>query len=1672
MANALQKYQAGRLQGWLTFLAAGTNPGCSGGLLGEWGIPQADPRTSPDPVYVSDVPQWQALADYLWTTQIEAWNASHAPGKTLWVTTWASGPQWGFYNLAEGTNSVTYSSTGTNINLWAAPGMLDVREAHPAQRSGVQYGTNVAGLEFGVDAPTFDNVRTQTFGTNWFAPTAGDAAALAARNVRVVRLPIAWERVQPTLLGALDSTYLSYITTFIDACSANNIAVVLDVHNYARYSYSTGSGTKAKLALTLAPGMSTALDANGEGRIGAEYFRDLWRRLSAAVKGKPAILAGGYDLCNEPHDLPTTSTAAYGVIGTSDGTTRQQAKDNGATHVVIQGIWETLQPGGAGAALDATAVSTLTAAISDARTRGLAVIFEAAIHYPPTWAQSAIVPFKKQDGSTWTSTNSNGDNVRDWIWTQTGRNYVADYLAKVLAAVDQTKIAAIRIGGGIFGELQYPPEGSAAPWNYWGYGAAPQSGTDLASDQVQCPAAVRSPFVPFASGTSSSDNTTWTNWWLQGIQTFMLWLVQQHKKAGYGGLKYVLHPSWGLRTGWSQANTEAQRAVAKGVDCKGQVNAYANDWETFPWCTWIDATGDTTEAGKPPWQKLYDESNARQRTLIWGENTGGQTTADMGRVFGGSGAIGYGYRGVTWFNQTYLTAGGTNASYADFAANIAAAGSGAFTGTTMYSWATTTQGWTGAGGTLSYDSATGHTANGSLKQVYSGTAVTNLGADDGGQKLNDPGIGNVLSFWVFLDGAAPAGTYGGKAQWQNNTFTYIDPTSVAYYDASGNPIASLTRGAWCEVRSTYASIAAPNAYRIQVNCPSTTALTFWVDDFKRGSTAASTTIDGATSWEIITQGTLTAIRGNGDTSCVIASGESWNVGGFPHAAPWLLEPTTGNGSHRYTTHLYFDLDDSGDYLTGSETFSASRTQAIAAGYTDDADVTGPTISNVQVTPTATGATITYTTNETAYHGRANYRTVAQATWFGTTVWDGGSGTTHTLLPSGLASNTAYTTQLRTTDLAGNAATPVTVSFTTAAAHPGRWTSSLPGTYAPALWLKLNEASGTTATDSSGNARNGTISATGVTYNQPGLVTTAADGAMGFAATDGYVVVPNLSTVLSGKSCALFAWVTFPADPGFFSSPFGIRGAGDQGFYVLRETGATANTLDLHFKATPTGTDLGTQLTITPGIPQWIGLVYRRDRGVLGAYLNGKLVAMNRNAAAANATLTTGLRLQVGRTDTGADNGSNGQSIWSGGCVVDEVLAFDRAPTNIEVWDLYQAGLDQASTRNTFALLDSSRWFGMHLSGNYEEYSANTTLDATNADLAVPVQIAHTFRSWGDSDLSLRAEGLASMRGAIPMVTLEPWNSANGVSQPTYSLANIIAGTFDTLLRQYAQEAAAYGGELLLRFAHEMNGNWYPWCPGVNGNATGGAQYVSAWQHVYDTFMGQLTAAQQARVRWMWCPNDEGTGTPPTGWTTLASLYPSGTSPVTGRGYVDYLALDSYNWGTDDLVAHPEGWRTAAQCFGSYAKLTALDPNKLILVGETGSSENGGSKAAWITDLFQTFVLTNCPRLRGVVWFNLNKERDWRYTSSTGARSAFIGAVTPGTVFYAPQIRNPQVVQLTQTSAQVTWGSDVPGDGTVRYGTSTAYGQTVVDATKATNHTVSLNNLTPGVGYHVQIVSST
>lgn len=194
------------------------------------------------------------------------------------------------------------------------------------------------------------------------------------------------------------------------------------------------------------------------------------------------------------------------------------------------------------------------------------------------------------------------------------------------------------------------------------------------------------------------------------------------------------------------------------------------------------------------------------------------------------------------------------------------------------------------------------------------------------------------------------------------------------------------------------------------------------------------------------------------------------------------------------------------------------------------------------------------------------------------------------------------------------------------------------------------------------------------------------------------------------------------------------------------------------------------------------------------------------------------------------------------------------------------------------------------------------------------------------------------RGQTPLVTWQLFKS--GWGGPTIPLQEIAAGQYDSYLRQAANTARNMPfGEILVRFAHEMNGDWYGW----SGSPSA---YVNAWRRVVTVFRQQ----DASNVKFVWSPNvDYGS-------------YPfSGYFP--GDSWVDYVALDGYNWGTTGQG--PGRWQSLYSVLkSSYDQLTQLS-SKPLMIAETSSSETGGSKAAWIREGFLQTIPSQFPRMAAI-----------------------------------------------------------------------------------------------------------
>jgi beta-mannanase len=228
-----------------------------------------------------------------------------------------------------------------------------------------------------------------------------------------------------------------------------------------------------------------------------------------------------------------------------------------------------------------------------------------------------------------------------------------------------------------------------------------------------------------------------------------------------------------------------------------------------------------------------------------------------------------------------------------------------------------------------------------------------------------------------------------------------------------------------------------------------------------------------------------------------------------------------------------------------------------------------------------------------------------------------------------------------------------------------------------------------------------------------------------------------------------------------------------------------------------------------------------------------------------------------------------------------------------------------------------------------------------------------------------------------LITWEPWQLPDDLpagvhpfDQPEFSVDKITLGLYDKYVRSWARTLADTKKLVYLRPMHEMNGNWYPWGGTTNGNSA--AAFRQAWRYLREVFRQEGAN----NVTWVWCPYVR--SVPDIPENALESYFP-------GEDQVDWLGLDGYNWGTTQPWF---SWERFADVFGpAYERLARLAPGSPVMIAETGCTEEGGDKALWITEALESLA-SDLIRVQILVWFNLNKECDWRIDSSPNSLQAF------------------------------------------------------------------------------------
>ena len=294
-------------------------------------------------------------------------------------------------------------------------------------------------------------------------------------------------------------------------------------------------------------------------------------------------------------------------------------------------------------------------------------------------------------------------------------------------------------------------------------------------------------------------------------------------------------------------------------------------------------------------------------------------------------------------------------------------------------------------------------------------------------------------------------------------------------------------------------------------------------------------------------------------------------------------------------------------------------------------------------------------------------------------------------------------------------------------------------------------------------------------------------------------------------------------------------------------------------------------------------------------------------------------------------------------------------------------------------------------------------------------------------------------GGIALITLEPWQGLDSLTE-----TNCV--DLGTLCAAYEQQGI---DGILIRFAHEMNGNWYPW----------GQQPILYKQKF--RLLAQSVHSRTARTALLWAPNygvgyPFGVPRPVSGSADFVALDTNGDGVLSptddmyepyypGDDVVDWVGMTVYHWGVNypwfenelplpnsfanSLTGTHQGVTPnfyARYCAdGVHKKPMAVPETAAFYNTQQSGPEEFALKQAWWEQVFNVSgdtssgldVALHFPKLKCINWFDHYKQEseaqnnwiDWRVSADQRMRAEFVR--------YIRAVRNGQPYFLTAQQAR-------------------------------------------------------
>jgi hypothetical protein len=374
------------------------------------------------------------------------------------------------------------------------------------------------------------------------------------------------------------------------------------------------NGKPRKCAVTTSNGATTGTTSTGT--TGTTTTTTTGTTTTGTTTDRTTTTSGGGDQVAGP---------AWGVAG---GYTSSQLSDlavRGLRVTLVEMSWANAEPHEG--VWNESYFDSVRQQAAAMRALGLKPILNFGMHHAPAWLLAKpAARFVNQNGAAYTASDE-----ANLVFTKSLRGYAEQYLGKLFTELGSDWFA-IRVGGGHWGELQYPGQkGTDGKWQWWAFDQSALSQSPVPS------------YRPCAG--SAAQAGSFLGWYLDALTDFQNWQVASVRRY-YTGPIAVLYASWGMRSGdfdkavagnlCGTSSAEINGEVQRGFDHARHVGA-VTDKGVAVWGTWADQPGTISY--------LAGLADAKGLAKM-GENSGADDVTKMSQAVGY--AKQYGLKTLVW----------------------------------------------------------------------------------------------------------------------------------------------------------------------------------------------------------------------------------------------------------------------------------------------------------------------------------------------------------------------------------------------------------------------------------------------------------------------------------------------------------------------------------------------------------------------------------------------------------------------------------------------------------------------------------------------------------------------------------------------------------------------------------------------------------------------------------------------------------------------------------------------------------------------------------------------------------------------------------------------------------------------------------------------------------------